>query len=57
MFKVWDSFQAKQNNIGGGYDTQVKKFIYQLQKAKNVMLHGAVHPKKLAIDFQRMDVF
>jgi glycosyltransferase involved in cell wall biosynthesis len=57
VFEFWGSYQAKQNNIGGGDDIQVKKFIEQLQQAKNVVLHGAVHPKKLAIEFQRMDAF
>ena len=57
VFEFWGSFQAKQNNIGGGNDIQVKHFIEQLQQAKNVILHGAVHPQQLAIEFQRMDAF
>ena len=59
--RLWDKpyihqFTSK-SNIGGGSDNEVGQFINQLQQAKNVVLHGAVHPKQLAIEFQRMDVF
>ncbi len=56
-FEFWGTYQAKQSNIGGGKDEEVVQFITQLQQAKNVILHGAVHPKKLAIEFARMDAF
>jgi glycosyltransferase involved in cell wall biosynthesis len=57
VFEFWGSYQSKQSNIGGGNDKQVKLFIDQLKQAKNVILHGVVHPHKLAIEFQKMDAF
>jgi len=57
VFEFWGAYKAKENNIGGGSDKDVELFITQLQQAKNVVLHGAVNPKKLAIEFQRMDAF
>jgi glycosyltransferase involved in cell wall biosynthesis len=56
-FEFWGTYKAKQSNIGGGSDKEAEQFINQLQLAKNVLLHGAVHPKQLAIEFQRMDAF
>lgn len=57
VFEFWGTYQAKQSNIGGGSDKEVEQFIGQLQQSKNVVLHGAVHPQKLAIEFQKMDAF
>jgi hypothetical protein len=57
IFEFWGSYQAKQSNIGGGTDKEVVQFITQLQQSKNVVLHGVVHPKQLAIEFQKMDGF
>jgi len=57
VFEFWGSFQAKQNNIGGGTDEETKPFINELKAAKNVLLHGPINPKQLAAEFQRMDAF
>jgi hypothetical protein len=57
LFEFWGVYQAKQSNIGGGTDTEIKNFIEQLQSNQNVIMHGVVHPKQLAIEFQKMDGF
>ena len=57
VFEFWGSYQEKQSNIGGGTDKEVASFLQQLLTKKNVIMHGVVHPKELAIHFQRMDVF
>ena len=57
VFEFWGSYQEKQSNIGGGRDEMIATFIVQLISKKNVIMHGVVHPKELAIQFQRMDVF
>lgn len=57
VFEFWGAYKSKENNIGGGADKDVEHFILQLQLAKNVILHGAIQPKQLAIEFQRMDAF
>ena len=57
IFEFWGTYLAKDNNIGGGSDKESAAFIGKLQQAKNVILHGSIHPKQLAIEFQRMDAF
>jgi len=57
IFEFWGTYEAKQSNIGGGSDKEVEQFISQLQQARNVVLHGPVHPKQLAVEFQRMNAF
>lgn len=57
IFEFWGSYETKQSNIGGESDTEVKLFISELKSSKNVILHGPIHPKKLAQEFKRMDAF
>jgi len=38
-------------------DKEIASFIEQLISKENVIMHGVVHPKELAIQFQRMDAF
>ena len=57
IFEFWGAYKAKDSNIGGGNDKEVYSFISKLENKTNVILHGAVHPKQLAIEFQRIDVF
>lgn len=57
IFEFWGSYQLNQSNIGGSNDTAIVQFIEKLKKSKNVLLHGPIHPKYLAIEFQRMDAF
>jgi hypothetical protein len=57
IFEFWGSYQINQSNIGGSIDTAMSQFVEKLQIAKNVVLHGPIHPKQLAIELQRMDAF
>ena len=57
LFEFWGSYKSKQSNIGGGSDKEIASFIEQLISKENVIMHGVVHPKELAIQFQRMDAF
>ena len=57
IFEFWGSYQQKDSNIGGGSDKEVQSFIQELKSSINVIMHGAVHPKNLAQEFQRMDAF
>ena len=57
VFEFWGSYQERQSNIGGGNDAEVKEFIGALTSAKNVILHGPIPPKKLAVEFKRIDIF
>ncbi len=57
IFEFWGSYQQKQSNIGGGSDEEAKHFINSLLSKKNVIFHGTVHPKELAVAYQRMNGF
>lgn len=57
VFELWGTYQAKESNIGGGEEAETQNFIQHIINAKNVILHGAIHPKKLASEFLRMDAF
>lgn len=57
IFEFWGSYKSKQSNIGGDSDTEVKQFVAELMVAENVILHGPIHPHKLAQEFRRMDGF
>jgi len=56
-FEMWGSYKIDHSNIGGASSNEMDDFIDQLQVENNVHLHGAVHPRELAIQFQRMDCF
>jgi hypothetical protein len=57
IFEFWGSYKLEQSNIGGGTNSEVEQLIYELQQAKNVILHGVADTQKLAKEFQRMDAF
>lgn len=57
IFELWGSYKSKQSNIGGESNTSVVRFIAELMVSKNVVLHGPIHPHKLAEEFKRMDGF
>lgn len=57
IFEFWGSYKAKQSNIGGADDSEMKRFIAELMVAQNVVLHGPIHPSKLAEEYKRMDGF
>lgn len=57
VFEFWGSYKEKDSNIGGSDKIEIVEFIETLQKSKNVILHGAVNPKKLALEYRRMDAF
>ena len=57
VFECWGPFQPKQSNIGGVEDEYLIRFVENLRRMPNVILHGAVHASTLAKEFQRMDAF
>lgn len=57
IFEFWGSYKAKQSNIGGADDSEIKRFIAELMVSKNVVIHGPIHPSKLAEEYRRMDGF
>lgn len=57
IFEFWGSYKSQQSNIGGDSDTEVKQFVAELMVSDNVVLHGPIHPSKLAQEFRRMDGF
>ena len=57
IFEIWGSYQISHSNIGGARFNEMDEFIKQLATDKNVLMHGVVHPRELAIQFQRMNGF
>jgi glycosyltransferase involved in cell wall biosynthesis len=57
IFEIWGSYKISHSNIGGARFNEMDEFIKQLIAEKNVMMHGVVHPRELAIQFQRMNGF
>jgi len=57
IFEFWGSYQNAQANIGGGEDSDTKKFIELLLTKKNVIMHGAIPATDLAVAIKKMDAF
>jgi glycosyltransferase involved in cell wall biosynthesis len=57
VFECWGSYQAKDDNIGGGFSNETALFIDSLRALPNVILHGAVPAAELAAGYRRMDAF
>ncbi len=57
IFEFWGSYKEKDSNIGGESSPAVKNFVETLSHFKNVILHGAVDPSILSLEFRRMDAF
>jgi hypothetical protein len=57
IFEFWGSYTTKQSNIGGNVDIPTQEFIDALMMKKNVILHGAIAAKALAVAFRKMDAF
>jgi hypothetical protein len=58
IFEFWGEFDHTKSNIHLPQDVNIKtlKFIEELKKAKNVILHGPVNPIILSDGIKKMDV-
>jgi len=57
IFEFWGSYTGNQSNIGGSEDSETSQFINVLKNCSNVVLHGVVSPKVLAVAMGKMDAF
>jgi len=57
IFEFWGSYKTNQSNIGGDENGVTKKFIENLQRQKNIVLHGAISSAELAQAIHEMDAF
>jgi hypothetical protein len=57
VFECWGSSEFQDVSGGRNNDEPTVKFINELKKAGNVILHGAVPTNMLAMNLQRMDAF
>lgn len=54
-FHFYGSYQAGESNVGSGDDQLTRHFIAQLKSFNNVILHGVLNTRDLAVAMQRMD--
>ncbi|HKP32477.1 MAG TPA: hypothetical protein VJT83_07105, partial [Chitinophagaceae bacterium] len=57
VFECWGAYEKKQANLGGDYGDEASKFVDELKKSPNVILHGPVKTKDLAGSMRNMDAF
>lgn len=56
VFDFWGAYETG-SNIGSGPTKEARLFINSLKQCSNVIFHGQVDPRNLAIEIQSMDAF